>query len=178
MLPGVIGSMQAMEVVKLLADIGKPLVGKLLHYDALNVSFRNFQLKPDSECLLCSEKSSFKGIGYSQSNPEKHTSNFPSTEMKEITVTELKKRMDSDSIDFLLDVRALHEFEAANIGGELIPLPILPNSLDLIPKDKEIIIYCKAGIRSARACNILLESGYTNVVNVVGGMDAWLSKFS
>lgn len=168
--------MQAMEVVKLLADLGKPLVGKLLHYDALNVSFRNFQLKPDSKCILCSEDATFKGIGYSQSKPEKSTANFPTKEMKEITVTELKKRIDSNSVEFLLDVRALHEYEIANIGGELIPLPSLPNSLDLIPKDKEIIIYCKAGVRSARACSILLDAGYTDVVNVTGGMDAWINE--
>lgn len=170
--------MQAMEVVKLLLNLGKPLVGKLLHYDALNTSFRNFQLKQDSQCVLCSANASYEGIGIAlNKNTQTTITNKMAMEMKEITVTDLKKRMDSDSVEFLLDVRALHEFEAANIGGELIPLPLLPDSLNLIPQDKEIIIYCKGGVRSARACHILTEAGYTDVVNVVGGMDAWIKEF-
>ncbi|MDB9741862.1 rhodanese-like domain-containing protein [Akkermansiaceae bacterium] len=160
-----------MEAIKLLLDLGKPLVGNLLHYDALNVSFRKFSLRPDPECILCSKNSTFKGIGNEPTHS--HTKDQPNQIMKEITVTELSKRLEEESIEYLLDVRNVPEREAASIGGDFIPLPKLPESLEQIPKDKEIIIYCKLGGRSARACEFLMASGFENVTNVVGGIDAW-----
>ena len=171
-LPGVVGSLQAMEVVKLLLDIGTPAVGKLVHYDAFSTSLRTFNLKRDPECALCGENPTIKDIQLTEFVNACQQDNF----MKEITVQELKNLMDTDAIDFLLDVRMPEEFQAANLGGHLLPLPLLEDNLDQVPKDTPIIVHCKAGVRSARACYTLLQHGYTDVTNVIGGTDAWRAE--
>ena len=161
-----------MEVIKLLLDIGTPAIGKLVHYDAFSTTLRTFNLKPDPKCELCGENPSITEIKLTEFVNTCDIQNF----MKEITVQELKTLMESDSIDFLLDVRMPEEYQAANLGGHLLPLPLLPENLDQIPRNKPIIIHCKAGVRSARACYTLLENGYTDVTNVIGGTDAWRAE--
>lgn len=166
-LPGIVGSLQAMEVIKLILGLGTPAIGKLVHYDAFTTSMRTFKLKSDPECKLC-------GTSPSILTPQltEFKSDTPNC-MKEITVQELNNKMQQSSLEFLLDVRMPQEFAAANLGGHLIPLPELEQSLGQIPKDTPITIHCKAGVRSARACFILMEHGYTDVTNVIGGTDAW-----
>ncbi len=167
MLPGVVGSMQAMEAIKLILQIGDPLIGKMLYYDALTATTRKFKLRPDPECALCGASPTIKTLQHTEF---KHTT---TTEMKEITVTELKERIETNAIEYLLDVRMPEEHQAANLGGELIPLPVLSDSLDQIPKDQALVIYCKGGVRSAKACHILMEAGFNDVTNVIGGTEAW-----
>ena len=171
-LPGVVGSLQAMEAIKLILDIGKPAIGKLVHYDALATSMRSFTLNPDPQCARCGDKPTIEGI---QETKFKST-NKQGNQMKEITVQELKNKMDQGTLGFLLDVRMPKEYESANLGGVLVPLPELMESLDKIPKDEPIIIYCKAGGRSARACLELMQVGYADVTNVLGGTDGWRNE--
>ena len=157
-----------MEVLKLLLDIGTPAIGKLVHYDALATTMRNFTLNRDPQCALCGDNPTINEIKEMKLRPSKENNG-----MKEINVVELKNKLDNNQVEFLLDVRMEQEFEAANLGGFLIPLPELMENLDSIPRDKAITIHCKAGGRSARACATLLEAGFSDVTNVLGGTDAW-----
>jgi adenylyltransferase/sulfurtransferase len=169
-LPGIIGSMQAMEAIKLIVGAGKPPLGKLVHYDALNTEFRSFTLRKDPECPLCGENPSIiELIDYD------NFCGLPSTSsMKEITVLELKEKLDAGLDGILVDVRTPAEVEAAALEGtQRIPLQELPARFAEIPTDKTIYIHCKAGGRSAKACAFLAEQGITNTVNIKGGIDAW-----
>ena len=169
-LPGIIGSMQAMEAIKLILGAGKPPLGKLVHYDALNTEFRSFTLRKDPECPLCGTNPTITElIDY------EHFCGLPSsTTMKEITVLELKDKLDTELDGILVDVRTPAEVAAAALNGTLrIPLQELPQRYREIPTDKTIYIHCKAGGRSAKACAFLADQGITNTVNIKGGTDAW-----
>ena len=96
--------------------------------------------------------------------------------MKEITVQELKSKIDAKEDFQLIDVREEHEFETVNIGAELIPMGTVPDHLDQISKDKPVYIHCRSGARSGNICNFLESQGYTNVYNVKGGILAWISE--
>jgi len=171
-LPGIVGSMQALEAIKLLCGIGKPLIGKLLHVDTLGMAFRTFTLRRDDECPVCSANPSItEPIDYAG------FCGLPSTPMNKITVEELKTLREQDAPHFLLDVREPAEFETGRISGStLIPLGELPQRLDEVPRNKRIIVHCKLGGRSAKACNLLTDNGFTNVWNVEGGITAWSNQ--
>jgi len=169
-LPGIIGSMQAMEAIKLLLHIGKPPLGKLVHYDALNTEFRSFNLRRDPQCPLCGENPTITElIDYDQ------FCGMPSaSEMKEISVTELKALLDAGLDGILLDVRTPVEHICACIeGGVHIPLIELERRWQEISDCDTLYVYCKSGGRSAMACQILREKGIARVVNVKGGIDAY-----
>jgi adenylyltransferase/sulfurtransferase len=143
-------------------------------YDALRTSFRSLKLPHDPACRLCGENPTITSV----SNPE--TNANPSCEihdpaMQTITAAELKARLDSGNLNALLiDVREQDEWEIDHIPqARLIPLQAIPAHADHLPKDTEIIIHCKAGMRSARACEYLMSLGFENVTNVEGGMDAY-----
>lgn len=169
-LPGIIGSLQAMEAIKLILAIGSPPLGKLVHYDALNTHFRKFTLRKDPECPLCgTDPSITELINYQQfcGLPADNT-------MNEITVTELKDKLDTGLDGLLLDVRTPAEYAAARLPDSLhIPLQVLAENLDQLPKDKRIYIHCKLGGRSAKACTLLGSQGFDDLVNVKGGIDAY-----
>jgi len=175
-LPGIIGSMQAMETLKIILGIGTIPLGKLNCYDALNSNVRGIKLNRDPQCRLCGDSPEITSV----SNPETTASascDFTSEHMDSITTSELRALLDNNFQGILLDVREPDEYAAANIEGSLlIPLQTLPGQLDTLPKDKEILIHCKSGRRSARAVELLLENGFTNVKNVDGGIDAWLAE--
>ncbi|MFC5051544.1 molybdopterin-synthase adenylyltransferase MoeB [Rubritalea spongiae] len=169
-LPGIIGSLQAMEAIKLILGAGKPPLGKLVHYDALNTEFRKFTLRKDPECPLCGNNPTITElIDYEQ------FCGLPSTStMKEITVLELKEKLDTGLDGILVDVRTPEEVAAAALDGtQRIPLQELPQRYREIPTDKTIYIHCKAGGRSAKACSFLADQDITNTVNIKGGIDAW-----
>ncbi|MGJ8656165.1 MAG: molybdopterin-synthase adenylyltransferase MoeB [Akkermansiaceae bacterium] len=170
-LPGIIGSLQAMEAIKLILAAGTPPLGKLVHYDGLNTNFRNFNLRKDPQCPLCGENPTItKLIDY-----EEFCGVKPPETMTEITVTELKVKLDSGLDGMLIDVRLPAEHAECSIpGSKLIPLPDIPNSAENLPKNTTLYIHCKGGVRSARACAYLAENGFTQLVNISGGMDAWL----
>lgn len=175
-LPGIIGSLQAMEAIKLILDVGKPPLGKLTVYDALNSSFRTLTLRRDPGCRLCGDHPEVSDV----SNPETLAPAYceiPTDHMETITTTELRERLAGDFQGLLIDVREPDEYAVASIpGAKLIPLGTVQDHLGELPKDREILIHCKSGRRSARAVDLLLANGFTDVKNVEGGIDAWLAE--
>ncbi|MGJ8634794.1 MAG: molybdopterin-synthase adenylyltransferase MoeB [Luteolibacter sp.] len=173
-LPGIIGSLQAMEAIKLVLGIGEAPLGRILIYDALRTSFRTMKLPHDAACRLCGENPTILSV----SNPETNADascEMTDPNMQTITVEELKAKLDSGDLNALLiDVREKDEYDVVNIPqAKLVPLQSIPTYAPNLPKDTQIIIHCKAGGRSARACEYLSSIGYDNVVNVEGGMDAF-----
>lgn len=173
-LPGIIGSIQAMEALKLILGIGEIPLGKLTVYDALRSSFRTIKLNRDPHCRLCGDHPDIHSV----SNVETNTQATCSTSydsMESITTTELRELLTNDFKGILIDVRETHEHAMANIPqARLIPLGTLESELESLPRDRDIYVHCKSGMRSAKAVNLLIENGFTRVKNVSGGIDAWL----
>jgi adenylyltransferase/sulfurtransferase len=174
-LPGMIAMIQATETVKLLTGIGEPLIGRFLHYDALEMKFNEFRFQKDPDCPLCSESPSitelvdyegFCGVPAVEEAPA----------FGEASVTEVKARLAADDDFLLLDVRRVDEYEMAKIeGSRLIPLDELEaRTVELADwKERRIIVHCHKGGRSAKACALLSDAGFADVSNLVGGIDAW-----
>lgn len=172
-LPGVIGSLQAMETIKLLLGIGEPPLGKLLCYDALRSSFRTLRLRRDPACRLCGDTPSIHSVMNSETNSSASCS-MPGSGVPEITVADLAARIDNGADLFIVDVRQPEEEAEGTIPGALlIPLASLPERLGEIPADREILVHCRSGGRSARAVTYLQEAGISRAVNVAGGINAW-----
>jgi adenylyltransferase/sulfurtransferase len=175
-LPGVIGSLQAMETIKLLLGIGEPPLGNLLCYDALRTSFRSLRLRRDPACRLCGDAPSIHSVH----NPETMASNscsLPDPALPSITVAELAARLAAGEKLFILDVRQPEEEAEGTIpGARLVPLATLPECLDELPRDREILVHCKAGGRSSRAVAFLHQAGFPQAVNVAGGINAWNAR--
>jgi sulfur-carrier protein adenylyltransferase/sulfurtransferase len=174
-LPGIIGSLQAMEALKLILGIGSVPLGKLTCYEALHSRFRTLTLARDPECRLCGEQPSIDGVSNEETTASS-SCDFPQNTMDSITTLELRALLAGDYQGLLIDVREPDEYEVAHIeGSRLIPLQTLPDLLSTLPKDREILVHCKVGGRSARAVQFMLDHGFTHVKNVSGGMDAWLA---
>ncbi len=171
-LPGIVGTMQATEALKLILGIGEPLIGRLVHFDALKMKFREFKVKRDPQCPVCGEQPTItEPIDYEmfcQGAPDL-TKAVP-----QVQVRELAERMRSGRPFVLLDVREPFEFEMARIeGAHLIPLGELPARWQELDREKEIFVLCHSGLRSERAAEFLRGSGCARVANVAGGIDAW-----
>jgi adenylyltransferase/sulfurtransferase len=167
-LPGVIGSLQAMEALKILLGIGTPPYGKLLCYAALNSRFRTLRLRPDPACILCGSEATLETLRH-----EGHSCPV-NADYQEITPEEFRTQQAEGWSGLLLDVRTPEEYEARSIeGSKLIPLQELPERLSEIPRDKPVVIHCKSGMRSANACAFLSQKGYTQLSNLAGGIEAW-----
>ena len=179
-LPGLVGVIQATEVIKLILGKGAPLIGRLLLVDALNMRFRELKLRKNPECPVCGTNPTVtKLIDYDhfcgivpETPQEKNMKNG----IPQITVKEFKARRDSGEDIFLLDVREPYEYQIAQIGGTLIPQNDVPNRLAEIPRDREIVVQCRSGARSQRIAKLLKQSGYTQVVNLAGGILAWADE--
>jgi len=176
-LPGLVGVIQATEVIKLILGKGEPLIGRLLLVDALSMRFRELKLRKNPECPVCGENPTvtqlidyqhFCGI-VPETQQEKNVKNG----IPQISVKELKARRDAGEDFFLLDVREPYEYQIAQIGGTLIPQGEVPNRLAEIPRDREIVVQCRSGARSQRIAEVLKQAGYNNVVNLAGGILAW-----
>jgi len=175
-LPGIIGSLQALEAIKLILGIGIIPLGQLTVYDALGSAFRTLRMRRDPECRLCGEQPKIHQVANAQTTAA-DCCTLTSSIMESITVTELHSLLTENYQGLLIDVREPDEHALANIPqARLIPLATLPGQLDSLPRDRQIHIHCKAGGRSARAVKFLLENGFTRVCNVSGGMDAWLEQ--
>ena len=179
-LPGLVGVIQATETIKLILGIGTTLVGRLLLIDALNMRFRELKLRKNPECPVCVahptvthliDYQQFCGIAPATKEETAVKNGVP-----QITVTELKRRIDTGEDVFILDVREPFEYQIANIGGKLIPQGEVPQRLAEIDRDREIIVHCKSGGRSQRIAEFLKQSGYPDVVNLAGGILAWSSE--
>ncbi len=175
-LPGIIGSLQAMEALKLILGIGAIPLGKLTCYDALNSTFRSLKLNRDPQCRLCGDHPHIHQISNAETSTS-NTCNPPPETMDSITTQELREILAGNFKGLLIDVREPDEYAAGHIAGsQLMPLKTLQNQLASLPADREILVHCKAGGRSAKAVRLLLEHGFTHVKNVTGGMDAWLAE--
>ena len=180
-LPGTIGLIQATETVKLILGIGEPLVGRLLLYDALGMRFRELKLRKNPECPICGDRRTItKLIDYHQfcGVPQHVPQEAPKQESKvtegEIEVTEVKEKLDRGDKFVLIDVREPHEHQICNIpAAKLIPLGEVGKRLDELDPEADIVIHCKSGMRSARACGILKAAGFKHVRNMKGGILAW-----
>ncbi|OYW73615.1 MAG: molybdenum cofactor biosynthesis protein MoeB [Verrucomicrobia bacterium 12-59-8] len=171
-LPGLIGTMQALEAIKLITGIGQPLLGKLMHVDTLSMRFRTLTLRRDPTCPVCGDNPTitepidyqgFCGITAS-----------PTPTVPTMTVHELKELREAGDNHFLLDVREPHEQSISRIeGAVLIPLGELGHRTAELPRDKRILVHCKSGGRSARAVSLLRDEGFENVWNISGGIIAW-----
>ena len=164
-LPGLLGTLQATEALKLLLGIGAPLVGRLLLVDALGTQFRELSVDRDPACPVCGDHPVIP-----------HPAPSPAmASVPEITVRDLKDRIDAGDRPFILDVRETDEYEGANIGGALIPLGELPDRVDEIREHQndDVVVHCRSGGRSAKAVEYLRENGFANAVNLKGGIHAW-----
>jgi len=163
-LPGVIGTLQAVEAIKLITGAGEPLIGRLLLFDALHTSFRQLRLKKDPNCAVCGEHPTIQQlIDYEGFCNPRHSA--------EISASELSQRLG----DFVvIDVREPYEFAAGHLdGAKLIPLAQLPQRMIDIPTDRDVVLYCQSGARSARAQQLLHDAGFTRIRNLAGGFVAW-----
>lgn len=169
-LPGIVGCLQCNEAIKLILGIGDPLIGRLIHFDALSFRFREIKLKRDPQCAVCGENPSITTL----SDIEMACSAPEPGNLREIDVHELKTRMDQDSPFVLLDVREPAEAEICSLpGSTLIPVGELPDRLSELDPLQETIIHCKSGGRSAMALQILNDAGFSDVCHVQGGINAW-----
>ena len=176
-LPGLVGVIQATETIKLILGIGEPLIGRLLLVDALKMRFRELKLRKNPECPVCGTRPTVTHlIDYQQFcglESESDVQRAVKNGIPQLSVKELKKRMDAGENLFILDVREPFEYRIANIGGKLIPQNEVPERIGEIDRNQEIIVQCKSGGRSQRIAEFLKQSGFANVANLAGGILAW-----
>ena len=176
-LPGVVGVIQAIEAIKLIMGIGEPLIGRLLHFDALKLKFREFKLRKDPKCPVCSENPTITElVDYEQfcGIPQAKAAEAEETMVPTISAIELKAKQVRGDRFVLLDVREPFEFDICSIpGARLIPLGELAARMSELDSADEIVLQCKSGMRSARALKLLQEAGFGKLWNVEGGILAW-----
>src|SRR5215470_3635624 len=176
-LPGLVGVIQATETIKLILGSGEPLIGRLLLVDALSMRFRELKLRKNPDCPACGTHPTVTElIDYNQFCGIRGEEAAAPTSMTDISVEELKKRLDKGDDLFVLDVREPHEYQICNIGGYLIPLNDLPKRVSELDTSKEIVVHCKMGGRSAKAVAFLQQAKFTKVHNLTGGITAWSDR--
>lgn len=175
-LPGIIGTIQATEAIKLILGAGNPLVGRLLLFDALRMQFRELKLRRNPECPVCGDHPTIRElIDYQQFCGVGHDMEVVTG--AEITAEELKAKLDAGEDVFILDVREPLEYQINRIpGSTLIPLSDLPQRVREVDGTKEIVVHCKVGPRSARAVEFLRSAGYRRVRNLQRGIVGWIQK--
>jgi molybdopterin/thiamine biosynthesis adenylyltransferase/rhodanese-related sulfurtransferase len=177
-LPGLVGLIQATETIKLILGTGNPLVGRLLLVDALGMKFRELKLRKNPDCVVCGthptvtkliDYEEFCGIR-GQETPVNQSG------VPEISVEELKRKLDAKEDIFILDVREPHEYQICNLNGHLIPLNDLPKRVSELDPSKEMVVHCRSGARSAHAVGFLRQAGFTKASNLAGGILAWADR--
>jgi molybdopterin/thiamine biosynthesis adenylyltransferase/rhodanese-related sulfurtransferase len=177
-LPGLVGLIQATETIKLILGSGNPLVGRLLLVDALGMKFRELKLRKNPYCVVCGTHPTItKLIDYEefcgirgQETPVNQSG------VPEISVEELKRRLDAKEDIYILDVREPHEYQICNLNGHLIPLNDLPKRVSELDPSKEMVVHCRSGARSARAVGFLRQAGFAKASNLAGGILAWADR--
>jgi molybdopterin/thiamine biosynthesis adenylyltransferase/rhodanese-related sulfurtransferase len=174
-LPGIVGSIQAAETLKLIIGVGEPLVGRLLLFDALAMRFRELKLRKNPDCPLCGTHPTItKLIDYAEfCGIRGEEAPAPQTSVPEITPRDLKARLDRGDDLYILDVREPHEYQICNLGGHLIPLGDLSKRVSELDSSREIVAHCRSGKRSAEAVEFLQRAGFRKVLNLKGGILAW-----
>jgi adenylyltransferase/sulfurtransferase len=193
-LPGLVGVIQATETIKLILGIGDPLIGRLLLVDALGMSFRTLKLRKNPDCPVCGtnptvteliDYDQFCGIappssvGPLEVARDKAVAEAAIVEgIPQITVEQLKQKLDNKEDIFVLDVREPHEYPIANLGAPLIPVGSIESRIAEIAahKNDEVVVHCRSGARSQKAALALKAAGFTNVSNLAGGILAWADK--
>ena len=176
-LPGLVGLIQATEAIKLILGSGQPLIGRLLLIDALGMKFRELKLRKNPDCVVCGTHPSVtKLIDYEEFCGLRGQEKPVSTGVPEISVEELKQRLDAKEDLFILDVREPHEYKICNLNGHLIPLNDLPRRVHELDPGKEMVVHCRSGVRSARAVGFLRQAGFTKAKNLAGGILAWADR--
>jgi adenylyltransferase/sulfurtransferase len=174
-LPGIVGTLQALETIKLILGKGESMVGRLLLVDALTLRFRELKVRKNPDCVICGPNATQKElIDYEQfCGISGHTDQTGS----DIMVEELKARIDKGEAPVLVDVREPQEYELVHLpDSKLIPLAALPERLGELSTADDIVVYCKSGGRSAFATIFLQDMGFKRVHNLAGGIDAWARK--
>lgn len=168
-LPGIVGTLQATEAIKLIAGIGEPMIGRMLLIDALGGTFRQVRLKKDPNCAMCGERRTITRL--------KEVEESCLIVNDNITAAALNERLTKGEDLFLLDVREPSEWDAGHLDrAKHVPLRQVPGALNDIPKEKEIVVICRSGGRSAQAQQFLKQSGYEKVLNLSGGMKSWAAS--
>ncbi len=176
-LPGIIGSLQALSAIKLIIGKGETLVGRLLLVDALNMDFREVTIRKNKECPVCGSAPTIRElIDYEDFCGLRPAANSASNGQQEITVEELRAALDRGEKIFLLDVREPQEYAICNLGGYLIPRNELPNRISELDTSRDIVVHCKTGNRSAQAIQLLRQLGFRKLRNLAGGIDAWAER--
>jgi sulfur-carrier protein adenylyltransferase/sulfurtransferase len=176
-LPGLVGLIQATEAIKLILGSGQPLIGRLLLIDALGMKFRELKLRKNPDCVVCGTHPTVtKLIDYEEFCGLRGEEKPVNTPVPEISVEELKQRLDAKEDLFILDVREPHEYKICNLNGHLIPLNDLPRRVHELDPSKEMVVHCRSGVRSARAVGFLRQAGFAKAKNLAGGILAWADR--
>jgi sulfur-carrier protein adenylyltransferase/sulfurtransferase len=178
--PGIVGTIQAMETIKLILGLGDSLVGRLLILDAMRMKFRELRLKKDPDCPICGQSPRIRELidyerfcGY---DTDHKGEGMDDQDTPEMAVTELKQRLDRGEKLTIIDVREPYEWEIGNLGphgAKLIPLGELPQRAGEIDRDATVVLQCRSGARSERALHFLRSQGYSKLYNLEGGILAW-----
>ena len=177
-LPGVVGTIQATEAVKLIIGTGEPLINRFLIYDALRMRFRELKLHRDPECPVCGDNPTVRElVDYEQFCGVTPVAESEGGDGGDTSAEELKARIDQKEDVFILDVREPEEFQICRIpGSTLIPLGDLPKRLAELEDQDTMVVHCKSGVRSAKAVMLLHEAGFKKAQNLRGGILAWIDK--
>ena len=181
-LPGIIGTIQAAEAIKLIVGTGEPLVGRLLLFDALSMRFREIRLAKDPSCPVCGEHPTIRSLaGYDSACQPRGAAAARSESREddpvETTVDQLKARLDAGEDMVLLDVREPHEARICTIeGSTIMPLGEVPRRFRELDPAKDVVVYCRSGVRSLRAVMFLRQNGYARAVNLAGGILQWIDR--
>jgi adenylyltransferase/sulfurtransferase len=174
-LPGVVGTIQATEAIKLIVGAGDPLGGRLLVYDALEMAFREFRVERRDDCRVCGDRPTIKA----PMDPpgELCRTAGPAEAVRRLRPAELRQLLQAGERPLLLDVREPREFAAGHIAGSLnLPLPELAARLQEIPAGAAPVFICRSGARSATACGIAIRAGVQAASNLDGGLLAWAAE--
>lgn len=185
-LPGLVGTIQATEAIKVLLQSETTLAGRLLLIDSLEMKFRELEIRRNPNCPICGTSPTIRELPIYEpvachrapghTAPGHTASEQPETSIPTITVEQLHARLSHGEPIFLLDVREPIEQQICQLGGHLIPLKQLAERLDELPRDQTLIVHCKLGSRSEAAVKLLLEQGFANAINLEGGIIAWAQK--
>ncbi len=173
-LPGIVGSIQANETIKLILGAGESLKGRLLVFDALKMRFRELRLRKNPDCPVCGTHPTVtKLIDYYEFCGIRGEEAQPTVQVPEIEPKDLKQRLDRGDDVFILDVREPHEYQICHLNGYLIPLGDLPKRAHELDSAREIVAHCRSGKRSAEAVDFLRKAGFRKIWNLKGGILAW-----
>lgn len=182
-LPGTVGTLQATEAIKLIMGIGEPLVGRMLLYDALEMTWDTIKVRKNPNCPVCGENRTITELidyeqfcGVPAHDHSEYQQNGDVRPIPAISVKQLKERLDAGENLFVLDVRDPHEAEISSMGAALIPKGVVRQRLNEIPRDVPVVVHCRTGVRSGEVVRWLEDEGYTNAVNLAGGINAWATK--